>query len=253
MASWLVNTPDEKVVSELCGCYGPKRIDGYVAGEQALEEPRQAKVTTDRAISEADGRLNQATSSRAEELHRKILVFSISHDHTMVNIYGHDPWIEGDRVTFHRHLIRSFSLMEQDGKERWSAYRFVWKLYDHFVPLHLARIQSAIAQLPKPTSESFMSIVSTGTESELLDSQDMGESVSSSQDTVPSKKSRTSVTVLLRQQLERLQGELKERDQQIERQRQESKQEIEGLKEQLTQQTGLLRNISSLMEGERGT
>ncbi|KAI9780731.1 MAG: hypothetical protein M1816_002684 [Peltula sp. TS41687] len=177
-----------------------------------------------RAIVGADGRLNQSTS-QAEDLHRKILVFSISHDHTMVNIYGHYPWIKGDRVTFHRHLIRSFNLLEQDGKERWTAYRFVRKLYDHFVPLHLARIKSAIAHLPQPRSESFMSMVSTETESELLDSQETTASASASQD-MEFKKPKLTATALLKKELDRQRQDNEQLRQDNEQLRQEMRQEL---------------------------
>ncbi|KAI9779374.1 MAG: hypothetical protein M1816_003601 [Peltula sp. TS41687] len=218
-------------------------VNAIVQLHRSVEDRHQAnrgvcrELQQHRAISEADGRLNQATS-QAEELHRKILVFSISHDHTTVNIYGHYPWIEGDKVTFHRHLIRSFNLMEQDGRERWTAYRFVRKLYDHFFPLHLARIQSAIAQLPEPRSESFMSMVSTETESELPDSQEMTASASASQD-MEFKKPKLTAAALLKKELDRQRRDNEQLRQDNEQLRQEMKQELaqrdEKMKQELAQ------------------
>jgi hypothetical protein len=38
--------------------------------------------------------------NRAEELHREILAFSVSHDHETVRIYGHFPVIEGTKITY---------------------------------------------------------------------------------------------------------------------------------------------------------
>lgn len=61
---------------------------------------------------------------REKELHREILAFSISHDHCTIRIYGHYPIIDGKETTFHRHLIRNFAFIEQDGKEKWTAYKF---------------------------------------------------------------------------------------------------------------------------------
>lgn len=55
---------------------------------------------------------------REKELCRKILVVSISHDHSAVRIYGHYTLVEGNKTTFYRHHIRSFDSTDQDGKER---------------------------------------------------------------------------------------------------------------------------------------
>lgn len=85
---------------------------------------------------------------RKKELHQEIHAFSISHDHSTVRMYGHYPLIEGDRTTFYRHYIRKFDITEQDGKEKWTAYKFTKNVYNMFMPAHLQRICSAIADLP---------------------------------------------------------------------------------------------------------
>jgi len=85
---------------------------------------------------------------REKELDREILAFSISHDHRSVRIYGHYPVIEGDKTTFYRHPIREFSFTEQDGKEKWTAYKFTKNVYDTWMPIQHKRICSAIDDLP---------------------------------------------------------------------------------------------------------
>lgn len=85
---------------------------------------------------------------RQKELHRSILAFSVSHDNESVRIYGHYSLIDGNVASFHRHLIRKFDITDQDGKERWTAYKFTRNVYDKFVPIHLKRICSVIDQLP---------------------------------------------------------------------------------------------------------
>ncbi|MCJ1385854.1 hypothetical protein MMC17_008978, partial [Xylographa soralifera] len=85
---------------------------------------------------------------REKELHREILAFSISHDHRSVRIYGHYPVLKGDKTTFYRHPIRTFDFTEQEGKEKWTAYKFTKNIYDVWMPLHLKRICSAIDGLP---------------------------------------------------------------------------------------------------------
>ena len=83
---------------------------------------------------------------REKELDREILVFSISHDHTSVRIYGHYPVIEGDKTTFYRHLIRAFYFT--DGEEKWTAYKFTKNIYDVWMPILHKKICSAIEDLP---------------------------------------------------------------------------------------------------------
>jgi len=61
---------------------------------------------------------------REKELDREILAFSISHDHRSVRIYGHYLVIEENKTTFYRHPIRTFDFTEQDGREKWTAYKF---------------------------------------------------------------------------------------------------------------------------------
>ena len=59
------------------------------------------------------------------ELHREILGFSISHDHRSVRIYGHYPVIDGKDTKYYHNPIRTFDFTELDGKEKWTAYKFM--------------------------------------------------------------------------------------------------------------------------------
>lgn len=83
---------------------------------------------------------------RENEVHREILAFSVSHDNSSVRIYGHYPVIDGEDTRYYRRLIRAFFL--DDGIEKWTAYRFIKNLYEIWMPEHLNRICSAIAQMP---------------------------------------------------------------------------------------------------------
>ena len=85
---------------------------------------------------------------REKELHREILAFSISQDHRSVRIYGHYVVIVGDKTTFYRHPIRTFDFTEQDGKEKWTTYKFTKNVYDVWMPIYLKRICSVIDELP---------------------------------------------------------------------------------------------------------
>ncbi|KAH0848361.1 hypothetical protein AYO21_04387 [Fonsecaea monophora] len=85
---------------------------------------------------------------REQELHREILAFSISHDNETVRIYSHYPVIEGKKTMFYRHTIRKFDFTEQDGKEKWTAYKFTKSVYNTWMPAHFKRLCSAIDAIP---------------------------------------------------------------------------------------------------------
>lgn len=85
---------------------------------------------------------------REKELHREILAFSISHDHSTVRIYGHYALIDGSKTTFYRYPIKKFDFTSEEGKDKWTAYKFTKNVYDVWMPAHLKRICSVIDQLP---------------------------------------------------------------------------------------------------------
>lgn len=85
---------------------------------------------------------------REDEVNRKILAFSVSHDHQSVRIYGHYPVITGKDVKYYRHPIHAFNFTALGGKDKWVAYRFTKNIYDRWMPTHFENICSAINQLP---------------------------------------------------------------------------------------------------------
>jgi hypothetical protein len=82
------------------------------------------------------------------ELHREILAFSISHDHSSVRIYGHYPVVDGKDTKYYRHPIRMFDIRELEGKEKWTAYKFTKSVYDTWMPAHFKRLCSVIDKIP---------------------------------------------------------------------------------------------------------
>ncbi|KAH9205695.1 hypothetical protein DL95DRAFT_470350 [Leptodontidium sp. 2 PMI_412] len=85
---------------------------------------------------------------REKEPHREILAFSVSHDHRTVRIYGHYPVIDGKKTTFYRHPIKEFSFTSEEGKDKWTSYKFTKNVYDIWMPTHLKRICLVIDELP---------------------------------------------------------------------------------------------------------
>ena len=54
-----------------------------------------------------------------------------------------------ERITrYYRHPIRTYDFTELDGKDRWTAYKFIKNVYDVWTLKHLARICSIIDRLP---------------------------------------------------------------------------------------------------------
>ncbi|KAF2754833.1 hypothetical protein EJ05DRAFT_503776 [Pseudovirgaria hyperparasitica] len=89
---------------------------------------------------------------REKELHRQILAFSISHDHQSVRIYGHYPVIEKTKTLYYRYRIRAFDFTELDGREKWTAYKFVKNIYDVWMPDHSKALCSVIDKIPAGVS-----------------------------------------------------------------------------------------------------
>ncbi len=187
---------------------------------------------------------------REHELHRKILAFSISHDDSYVRIYGHYALIAGSEITFYRHPIHKFDFTDLDGKEKWTAYQFTKNLYEIFMPEHLMLICSAIDDIPSDLDfgvpkASFPSTTSNSDQQQdLAGSADAAGTAPSSPDTTQSKKSRLSVTVMLKQENER-------QRQQLEREREENKERhaelMDLLKEQKEENKEQKEEIKKLM------
>jgi hypothetical protein len=84
---------------------------------------------------------------RERELHRELLTFSISHDQRTVRLYGYYPVLDGPKTKIHRHEISAFDITSNNGKEKWTTYKFTVAVYHHSLTL-LKRILSIVEDLP---------------------------------------------------------------------------------------------------------
>lgn len=84
---------------------------------------------------------------REQELHRRILGFSYSHDDESTRIWAHYPVVSGSKITFWRHSVTKYYFTGRNGVERWAAYTFTRNTYDIWVKLHFKLICSAIDDL----------------------------------------------------------------------------------------------------------
>lgn len=79
---------------------------------------------------------------------REIVAFSISHNRSIVRIFGHYPVIDRKDTQYYRHSIREFSFTDLDGKEKWTAYKSARSVYDDYMPGHLEQISSVVDAIP---------------------------------------------------------------------------------------------------------
>lgn len=153
-------------------------------------------------------------AKREDEVHRRILAFSISHDATAVRIYGHYPLIDGKETTYFRHPIRSYDITDQEGKEKWTAYRFTRSIYAVFMPEHLERIRSAVDAIPADTNFEVSLSKSTPSDKESESSsissslQSIAENPTLAEGAEPAKKLKLRPTVMLQQEIDYLKQQL---------------------------------------------
>jgi len=180
---------------------------------------------------------------RAMEVHRNILGFSISHDDKTVRIYGHYPEIDGESTAYYRSTIKEFSYSNDDGKERWTPYRFTRNVYEIFVPTHLERIKSAVDQLQDSVVEPLNSTLDFD-EEYALSSQDVVSSGPESQAQgvflKPGTRKAGGINAELRTMIQSLQQQLEQQRKESEQQRQEAKQQLEQQREEVKQREEIL-------------
>lgn len=174
------------------------------------------------------------TVRRENELHRNILAFSLSHDQQGVRIYGHYPTIESKMVRYHRHVVKIFDIVSEDGKDRWTAYRFVRNIYKSFAPDHRKRIMSAVDQLPDPTA---LTVTPSTRRSNMSTSDNVIASIPPYMDTdgfmipsVPASVVAAQAPVGdVRELFEQMRKQNEQLQQQMREQREDSKQQIQQL------------------------
>ncbi|KAI4145942.1 MAG: hypothetical protein LQ340_006106, partial [Diploschistes diacapsis] len=208
--------------------------------------------------------------SRVNELKGKILAFTISHNNRIVNVYGHYA-VAKDRaqheLEFFRHDIALFSLIIDEGSQRFKSYNFVRNLYGKFAPEHMKRIQNAVACLPvptNPTSRSFAATSELGPEE--TPSQDNGalqepNEAASASAGMEMAKLREQIDKLLQQleqqgrdseqKEERMERLMEQQERQMEQQKRDSKQKEEWMERQMQQQAEQLKELYSLLKTQK--
>ncbi|CAG9986370.1 unnamed protein product [Clonostachys byssicola] len=138
---------------------------------------------------------------REREVERKIVAFSVSHDHCCVKIWGYFPVFENGTIKQFRHPIHQFDITAMDGCERWTAYQFAKNVYERWAPGHFETICSAVDQLPQELDVEIFTLRSTGL-SQTFDRQNLSQfsnesvraELCASQSSIPQEPSNTPLT-----------------------------------------------------------
>lgn len=110
------------------------------------------------AILELQRAAFEATApERVEELFRKPLVFSVSHNGRLATLYAHfavpSKTVTG-AYTIQRSEIDVISLFKRNGVDRYKPYNFALNVYQTVGQEHRKRIKDALAALPVPSGVS---------------------------------------------------------------------------------------------------
>jgi hypothetical protein len=87
----------------------------------------------------------EAGSVGLRTVHRRLLGFSISHDHEGFRIYGYYPEIEDGEASFFRWPVAQLTMRTKE--DRWACYRFVENLDREFLPIHTDRLMYLLAMV----------------------------------------------------------------------------------------------------------
>ncbi|KAI2707452.1 hypothetical protein CBS147333_9340 [Penicillium roqueforti] len=86
-----------------------------------------------------------------EEVHRRILGFSISHELEGFRIYGYYPEINDGKVSFYRWPVAQPNVWVKE--TRWTCYQFVENLDRDFLPIHTDRLIRILEEVPDPDED----------------------------------------------------------------------------------------------------
>ena len=194
-------------------------------------------------------------AARPMDVHRKVLAFSISHDHTIVRLYAHYAEIDGDKTSYYRHKIKQFDYSDEDGAEKWTSYTFTRNVYSIYAPTYLDLIKKTIDLLPDPVEESFESAIAVDREN-ASSSQEGVSSAPESQEGEFRKPRQTrglnaelrTIIQGLQQQLQQQRKESEQQRKEYEQQRKESEQQRKESEQQRKESEQQRRELMELMK-----
>ncbi|KAK0361470.1 hypothetical protein LTS02_017603 [Friedmanniomyces endolithicus] len=176
---------------------------------------------------------------KTQALLGRILVFSVSHNNQLVNLYGHyavasssNDKTDGtaEELQYFRYGIAMFSLTMYEGRDRYNAYNFIRNVYDKFA--------SEIWDGYETLSANFQALRSgRACPSQLNDDDSQQDSeVTMSQDDSGFKTPGEPASVSLRHENRKIREQMDKLLLQLQKQREDSEQQRKESKEQLQRQ-----------------
>ncbi|KAF2158944.1 hypothetical protein M409DRAFT_30574 [Zasmidium cellare ATCC 36951] len=118
--------------------YFPFLIYEVKGSDRLIEEAERQAMHSASIATRAVVELFRKISATAE-VHKKILAFSVAHNHSIVMIFAHFATITDQRTSFFRRLLHLHRFAEDLESTAWTkSYQIIRAIYEHFVPQHLA-------------------------------------------------------------------------------------------------------------------
>ena len=127
--------------------YFPYLTGEIKCGNQALELADRQNMHSMCIALRALVSLSQAAGC-TEEVHRRILGFSVSHELEGIRIYGYYPEVDDCKVSFYRWPVAQPNMWIKE--DRWTCYRFVKNVDREFPPIHTRRLLRILEGVPDP-------------------------------------------------------------------------------------------------------
>jgi hypothetical protein len=175
-----------------------------------------------------------------EQVNRRILGFSISHDSEDVRIYAYYPEINGDKIEYYRWPLRRFNIWSKE--ERWTCFRFVENVNRQFLPIHINRLNDFLNKIADVQDLHY-----ENDDEQEIDSQASGSRERSVYSRAPSSQNR-GLHAELRSMIQNLQQQL--RQQSEEQKVREAEQKVREA-EQKVREEKLLAQIEALRAEQR--
>ena len=226
--------------------YFPFLLCEAKCGNEGLDRADRQNMHSSSIAVDAIVQLYRALGSEREaELSGEILVFSISHNHDSVKMYGHFAILHGGRASYYRYHITTFVLgLEEGGWKR--VYDYTRELYRFFYPQYLKRLQHALAEMKMPSRVSISQAIDAaaalaGAEESMTSSQDIAFMVPDA----PASKRHKGVLALLREQLAKQEQQNKK---QATKQEQQHKEQTAKQEQQIAKQEQQHKEQAALQE-----
>jgi hypothetical protein len=145
--------PDEKSLYAVReDMYFPYLTAEIKCGNQALEYADRQNMHSMSIALRAVVSLAEAAGC-LDQVHRRILGFSISHELEDLRIYGYYPEISEDKIEYFRWSVKKFNIWSKDDK--WACYHFVENVNCEFLPIHINRLNHFLEQMADPKDITF--------------------------------------------------------------------------------------------------